>query len=74
MLSELAIETPYIHLNQLLKMLGWVKSGAEANLVISEGQVEVNGIVEYRKRNKIYPGFRVKYNGEEVEIKGKHGH
>lgn len=62
------IHGEYIMLNQLLKVLGWVESGAQANLVIEEGDVYVNGQQEFRKRNKIYKGMRVRFQDEEVEM------
>jgi ribosome-associated protein len=52
----------------LLKLLNWVDSGAEANEVITNGEVVVNGVTELRKRNKIYPGMRVVFDGNEIEV------
>ena len=52
----------YIQLNQLLKALTWCSNGSDANLLIAEGLVKVNGAVELRKRNKIYPGFIVEFD------------
>jgi ribosome-associated protein len=57
-----------IHLNQLLKLLGWCENGGHANLVIDSGEVKVNGVVEFRKRNKIIPGYKVEFNGQLVVI------
>ncbi len=62
------IRGEYIMLNQLLKVLGWVESGAQANLVIEEGHIYVNGQQELRKRNKIYKGMLVKFQEAEVEM------
>lgn len=67
-MNSFAIHTPYIQLNQLLKVLGWVESGSEANEAIDAGEVKVNGAVELRKRNKIYPEFVVEFNGQSVNI------
>lgn len=58
----------YIQLNQLLKVLGWAMSGSEANAIIDEGLVQVNGNTELRRRNKIYKGFEVSFNGETVTV------
>lgn len=66
---EFTLETEYIHLNQLLKLLGWVESGAEANAVILSRNVLVNGVVELRKRNKIYEGMTVNFAGNSVKLK-----
>ena len=62
------IKGEYIHLNQLLKMMGWAHSGAESNLIIESGAVNVNGEKELRKRNKIKVGYKVEFNGETVTI------
>ncbi len=39
-----------------------------ANEMIQEGLVQVNGETELRKRNKIYPGFRISFEGQDAEI------
>jgi len=62
------IKDDHIQLNQLLKALGWVENGADANNVIDQGQVKVNGEKELRKRNKIRIGFKVEFNGNVVII------
>ncbi len=62
------IKGDYIHLNQLLKMMGWAHSGAESSAIIESGAVKVNGAKELRKRNKIKVGFEVEFNGETVKI------
>jgi len=58
----------YIQLNQLVKMMGWSENGADANSLIDEGLVKVNGEVELRKRNKIKPGFVVECDGQSVLV------
>ena len=62
------IKGEYIQLNQLLKALGWAESGGEANVLIDSGRVKVNGVVELRRRNKIFPGFKVEYDSKVVTI------
>jgi ribosome-associated protein len=59
----------YIELNQLLKVVGLVNSGGEANSFISDGDVLVNDVVETRKRNKIKAGFKVEFNGQVLLVK-----
>ena len=51
-----------IELYKLLKIENMVQSGGEAKFVIGEGLVQVNNIVETRKRKKIM-------TGDTVEIK-----
>jgi ribosome-associated protein len=59
----------YIELNQLLKVVGLVNSGGEANAFISNGEVRVNDEVETRKRNKIKTGFKVEFDGQVLLVK-----
>lgn len=58
----------FIMLNQLLKALFLVESGAMANDVISEGMVIRNGELEQRKRAKIKCGDLIEFNGETIKI------
>jgi ribosome-associated protein len=58
----------FIQLNQLMKILNWVSSGGEANVLIDEGLVKVNGIVETRRRNKLKVGMLVEFNNQKVKI------
>jgi ribosome-associated protein len=69
----MAVETfnlsqEYIHLNQLMKVMGWVNTGGEANVMIDEGLVTVNGNIELRRRNKIYIGFEVSFSDHTVVV------
>jgi len=57
-----------ITLNRLLKMMGWCSSGAEANALIDEGLVKVNGVVELRRRNKLEAGAKVEFENQIVII------
>jgi ribosome-associated protein len=58
----------YIELNQLLKFVGLVETGGQANYCISDGQVKVNDVVELRKRNKIRTGFQVEFDGNRIIV------
>lgn len=59
----------YIQLNQLLKLLGLVETGGEANQRIVDGEVTVNKEVEYQKRKKLRPGDVVKFQKQLIIIK-----
>ncbi len=59
----------FIELNQLLKVVGLVNSGGEANTFIANGEVRVNDEIEMRKRNKIKTGFKVEFNGQVLLVK-----
>lgn len=60
---------PFIELNKLLKVVHVCASGAEANQVISEGMVQVNGAVDTRKRAKIKSGDQVAFEGHQIQVK-----
>lgn len=62
------IKGAFIQLNQLIKAMGWCENGAQANTLIDEGEVKVNGVVELRKRNKLVPGSKIEFNGQMVVI------
>ena len=53
------IDTPYIKLDSFLKAVNAVSSGGEAKILITDGQVLVNGEAELRRGRKLYPGDRV---------------
>ncbi len=59
---------PFIELNKLLKMLNLVESGGEANYLISEGIVMVNGIVDLQKRKKLREGDVVEFENQKITI------
>ncbi|MBL7884331.1 MAG: RNA-binding S4 domain-containing protein [Bacteroidia bacterium] len=62
------IKDEYIQLNQLIKAIGWCENGADANLLIENGKIKVNGEVEFRKRNKLMKGFKIDFNNQTVVI------
>lgn len=62
------IKGEYIQLNQLIKAMGWCENGAQANSLIDEGLVKVNGVVEHRKRNKLIIGSLIEFNKQQVTI------
>lgn len=63
------IDHEYIQLNQLLKLLGLVDTGGEANQRIVDGEVKVNNEVEYQKRKKLRQGDIVLFDTEKIIIK-----
>ena len=62
------ISGDYIELNKLLKASGLCDSGGMAKTVITGGQVQVNGTVEYRVRCKIRKGQTVSFNGRGIRV------
>lgn len=63
------IDHEYIQLNQLLKLLGLVDTGGEANQRIIDGEVIVNEEIEYQKRKKLRPGDKIVFNKQTIIIK-----
>jgi ribosome-associated protein len=55
---------------QLLKVKDIAQSGGHAKLIIEDGGVVVNGVQEFRKRNKLRPGDVVVVEGMEILIEG----
>jgi ribosome-associated protein len=64
------IDHEYIQLNQLLKLLGLVETGGEANQRIVDGEIKVNDTVEYQKRKKLRRGDVVLFNRNVIIIRG----
>jgi ribosome-associated protein len=58
----------FIQLNQLLKLLGLVETGGEANQVIADGEVKVNSITDTRKRRKLHIGDEVLFKNTSIQI------
>lgn len=65
---DFKIEGEYIELIKLLKACGAVESGAMAKIVVEDGEVEVNGEQEFRKRKKLYRNDRVHLFDLEITI------
>jgi ribosome-associated protein len=63
------INHEYIQLNQLLKLLGLVDTGGEANQRIVDGEVKVNNTVEYQKRKKLRLGDVIFFDTKKIIIK-----
>lgn len=67
-MDVITITTEYIKLQDLLKFAALVSTGGEAKLVITEGNVLVNGEVCPQRGKKIRPGDIVSYRGHELTI------
>jgi ribosome-associated protein len=68
-MREVQIIKEPVELYKILKFEGLVSSGGEAKSVIAEGQVQLNGEVETRKRKKIVPGDIIEFGQEKLLIK-----
>ena len=67
-MEKVIIRDDFIKLGQAMKLAGMVGSGVDAKMLIQDGQVEVNGEVEYQRGKKLYEGDVITFNGESVQI------
>ncbi|WP_178625197.1 RNA-binding S4 domain-containing protein [Frisingicoccus sp.] len=67
-MEVIKLKDEFIKLGQALKAAGCVESGLEAKIVIKEGQVTVNGEVEYQRGKKLHEGDIVTFDGEIIKI------
>ena len=68
-MEEIVLRDEFIKLGQALKAAGLVESGVEAKIVIQDGEVKVNGVVETQRGKKLFGGEVVEYNGSSILIK-----
>ena len=67
-MEKVIIRDDFIKLGQAMKLAGMVGSGVDAKMLIHDGQVEVNGEVEYQRGKKLHEGDVITFNGESVQI------
>lgn len=67
-MENVTINTEYIKLDQMLKWVGIVNSGAEAKELIGTGKVSVNGQIEIQRGKKLRKGDTLEYNGKKFTI------
>lgn len=65
---EFNLQGDFIHLIQLLKAMDLVSSGGEAQMVVTDGLVKVNGETEYRKRYKVVKNDIIVYQKQSIKI------
>ena len=63
-----AITTPFIKLEALLKYAGLVGTGGESKIRISEGEVRVNGAICTQRGRKLRDGDRVTLGRETLLV------
>lgn len=68
-MEEIVLRDEFIKLGQAIKAAGLVESGVEAKIVIQNGEVKVNGVVETQRGKKLFGGEVVEYNGSSILIK-----
>lgn len=67
-MQVIKLRDEYIKLGQALKATGLVESGVEAKIVITDGEVTVNGQVETQRGKKLHGGDIVEFDGEQIKI------
>lgn len=67
-METIKLRDEYIKLGQALKAAGFVDSGLESKIVIKEGQVSVNGEVEYQRGKKLHDGDIVTFGENTIKI------
>jgi ribosome-associated protein len=65
---EIALREDMIRLGQLLKLAGFIDSGAEAKGLLAEGAVTVNGEPEARRGRQLHRGDVVAVAGQSVRL------
>lgn len=68
-MEEIILRDDFIKLGQAIKAAGLVESGVEAKIVIQDGEVKANGVVETQRGKKLFGGEVVEYNGSSILIK-----
>lgn len=68
-MEEIILRDDFIKLGQAIKAAGLVESSVEAKIVIQDGEVKVNGVVETQRGKKLFGGEVVEYNGSSILIK-----
>lgn len=70
-MKKIPITTEFIKLSQFLKWATVVETGAEANHLIREGKVKVNGEVELRRGKKLRIGDIVEIDDQQFLVTGE---
>ncbi len=62
------IETDWIKLDSLLKLASVAQTGGHAKILIQEGQVKLNGMIEYQRGKKIKHGDIVEVEDIKISV------
>ncbi len=65
-MEKFKINGEYIELISLLKVTGIAETGGVAGIMVTQGEVMVNGVIELRKRAKLKPGMKVTVGDNEI--------
>lgn len=67
-MTKVKINTEYIKLDQLLKMVNIAGSGGQAKIMIISGEVKVNNEVEIQRGKKLRQGDIVEVEGQKFQV------
>ncbi len=67
-MHEFILDSEYIELVKLLKLLCIAETGGHAKLMVEAGEVLLNGKPEFRKRAKLRPNDVIEAMGETIRI------
>ncbi len=70
-MEEITINTDYIKLDAFLKFCGEAGTGGEAKLLVTGGEIRVNGEVCRMRGKKLYPGDAVDAPGGKYLVRGE---
>ena len=56
-----------------MKVVGLVSTGSQAKLVIQDGEILLNGVVETRRKQKLRAGDKVSFNRQTLVVEWKLG-
>lgn len=68
MMKEIKITTDFIKLDSFLKLSGVCSTGGHAKIVITGGEVTVNGSVCTMRGKKLHPGDEIAFNGLQLKV------
>ena len=66
--EKVSIDTPFIKLDNLLKLAGVASTGGQAKLMIQSGMVQVNGEVCTMRGKKMRPGDKASTDEMSIEV------
>jgi len=62
-MQEIAISTPYINLDQLLKWAGIIDTGGQIKPMLEDGLIKLNRLPVTERRKKVYPNDIIDIDG-----------
>ena len=65
---KLKKDQAYIELNKVLQIIGVAQTGGHAKILIQNGEVLVNGVIETRVRNKLKKNDLISVNDVSIKI------